>query len=216
MGRIKHTKNELKTQRQSLVRYERFLPMLQLKKQQLQAEIIRIDGEVEQVSAGEQSVKSGLESWRDLFSEPVPFESMTRVAQMKLGDSNIAGVNIPVFEDMVFERSAVDLFATPQWIDDGLDVLEQIAVLRIRKQVLMEQRRLIGEELRITNQRVNLFEKVKIPECRENIRMIRIFLGDEQTAGVVRGKIAKSRSPAELEVAGVSADYFGQADWTTS
>ena len=43
MGRIKHTKTELKAQREALRRYERFLPMLQLKKQQLQMELRQIE-----------------------------------------------------------------------------------------------------------------------------------------------------------------------------
>ena len=58
-----------------------------------------------------------------------------------------------------------------------------------------KQKELITEELRTTSQRVNLFEKVKIPACRENIRVIKIAIGDEQTAAVTRGKIAKSRAP---------------------
>jgi V/A-type H+-transporting ATPase subunit D len=74
--------------------------------------------------------------------------------------------------------------------------------LRVEQDILQEQRKLIADELRTTNQRVNLFEKVKIPEARENIRVIKIFLGDEQTAGVVRAKIAKSRT-WELESDGV-------------
>ena len=47
--------------------------------------------------------------------------------------------------------------------------------------------------MRSTAQRVNLFEKVKIPEARENIRVIGIYLGDQQTSAVVRGKIAKKK-----------------------
>lgn len=60
-------------------------------------------------------------------------------------------------------------------------------------EVLREQLRLLGEELQITTQRVNLFEKVKIPETKNNIRKIQIYLGDQQTAGVVRGKMAKNK-----------------------
>ena len=59
----------------------------------------------------------------------------------------------------------------------------------------------MAEELRTTSQRVNLFEKVKIPECRENIRVIKIAIGDEQTAAVTRGKIAKSRGKGEEDAA---------------
>ena len=58
---------------------------------------------------------------------------------------------------------------------------------------MREQIRLLGEELRITTQRVNLFEKVKIPDTKENIRLIQIYMGDQQTAAVVRGKMAKNK-----------------------
>ena len=61
--------------------------------------------------------------------------------------------------------------------------------------VLERQRALVTAELTTTSQRVNLFEKVKIPACKENIRVIKIAIGDEQTAAVTRGKIAKSRVP---------------------
>jgi V/A-type H+-transporting ATPase subunit D len=59
----------------------------------------------------------------------------------------------------------------------------------------------LREELRITIQRINLFEKVKIPEARENIRVIRIYLGDIQTAEVVRGKISKRKIQKKKELA---------------
>ena len=75
-----------------------------------------------------------------------------------------------------------------------LDPLADSARVRAECEFLEEQRKRVAEELRVTAQRVNLFEKVKIPECRENIRVIKIFLGDEQTASVARGKIAKKRS----------------------
>ena len=78
-------------------------------------------------------------------------------------------------------------------------MIEARLALAAEKQVLEEQRRLVTAELTTTSQRCNLFEKVKIPECRENIRVIRIHLGDEQTAGVARGKLAKKRGTAAAE-----------------
>ena len=79
-------------------------------------------------------------------------------------------------------------------MDDALDALERMLRLRAERHVLEEQLRLLDDELRVTSQRVNLFEKVKIPEARNNIRVIRIFLGDQQTAAVARSKIAKGKS----------------------
>lgn len=194
MAKIKHTKNELKAQKEALTRYERFLPMLQLKKQQLQAEMQAIDAHIKQALAEKEKLRASLDSWIELFSEPIDIAPMLTVREIRIKENNIAGLNIPVFDEVIFDRAEIDLFATPYWIDPGLDILEELIRLRAKALTLEEQMRLIGEELRITNQRVNLFEKVKIPECKENIRVIKIFLGDEQTAGVVRAKIAKSRT----------------------
>jgi V/A-type H+-transporting ATPase subunit D len=56
----------------------------------------------------------------------------------------------------------------------------------------------LRRELRITTQRVNLFEKVKIPEAEEAIRLIKIYIGDQMSNAVGRSKIAK-RKIEELE-----------------
>jgi V/A-type H+-transporting ATPase subunit D len=135
--------------------------------------------------------------WVKLFAEPFPWEEHLRVVEIRQGEGNIAGVNIPVFDGVDFDRTLPDPADSAVWVDDGLRALEQLITLRLERRVIEEQYRLLGEELRTTNQRVNLFEKVKIPEAKENIRVIRIFLGDQQTAGVARSKIAKGKSVAK-------------------
>ena len=194
MARIKHTKTELKSQRQSLARFERYLPMLQLKKQQLQSEIQTINHQIAETEREEARVRGDLQRWIKLFADPVDLNHLLILDTIRTEEGNIAGVPIPILVDVNLVRAPVDLFETPAWVDDGLDVVEALTRLRVTREIFEEQRRRVVDELRITTQRVNLFEKVKIPECRENIRIIRIFLGDEQTASVVRGKIAKSRA----------------------
>jgi V/A-type H+-transporting ATPase subunit D len=194
MAKIKHTKNELKTQRESLRRYERFLPMLQLKKMQLRMELQSIDAQISEKREQERDVLASVERWVRLFSEPVELASLTRIERVVVAESNVAGVAVPILKDVVFVRAEQDLFLTPSWLDEAVDVMEQLVQARIEVRILQEQHRLIGEELRTTSQRVNLFEKVKIPEARDNIRVIKIFLGDQQTAGVARAKFAKGRA----------------------
>ena len=209
MARIKHTKTELKTQRDALRRFERYLPTLQLKKQQLQVEVRQVENRIEQKEAEDREAREALAAWVRLFAEPFdqsqgrPFDfgDHLKVKEIRQTTGNIAGVNIPVLQEVVCERSVPDLFLTPPWVDDGLAMLEGLARLRIERHVLDEQRRLLAEELRVTSQRVNLFEKVKIPESTENIRVIRIFLGDQQTADVARAKLAKGRSVEKVRSA---------------
>jgi len=195
MSKIKHTKNELKAQRDALRRFKRYLPTLLLKKQQLQMEMRQLEQRMEEVRGEEERLVTGLAAWLRLFAEPVGLAAAVKLVSVKTGTGNIAGVNIPTLQEIEFAPVAVDLYQTPSWLDEGAQAVEQRVRLRIELEILAEQHRLLAEELRTTSQRVNLFEKVKIPECEENIRVIRIFLGDAQTADVARSKLAKSKAP---------------------
>lgn len=196
MAKIKLTKTELKAQTDALKRFQRFLPMLQLKKQQLQSEIAGITAKADEVSAKERAVREDLDHWIGLVAtEEDLLGGLVKVREVKTGTANIAGVPIPTFESIETDVKEVDLWATPAWIDSAVDATTQVLSLQCERAIYEEQRRLITEELQQTSQRVNLFEKVKIPQCKEAIRVIKIALGDEQTAAVTRGKIAKSRVP---------------------
>jgi V/A-type H+-transporting ATPase subunit D len=194
MAKIKLTKNELKTQRDALKRFQRYLPTLQLKKQQLQMEMRKLDLEIVNKRQEEQQEREQLSSWIRLYSEEIDLSEYVSISRLKTSRGNIAGVNIPILDDLEFNETTPDLFETDPWMDEGVRVLKQLMRLRVERQVMEEQHRLLGEELRTTTQRVNLFEKVKIPEAKENIRVIRIFMGDQQTAAVARSKIAKGKS----------------------
>ena len=197
MAKVKLTKTELKAQSDALKRFQRFLPMLQLKKQQLQAEIAGIVQKAEAVTAREETARAALRSWVGLFAAAGEefLADLVQVKSIHTGTANIAGVTIPVFESVETEVKEIDAWSTPAWIDDAVKAVAEILSLRCERKVLERQRALVTEELTTTSQRVNLFEKVKIPTCKENIRIIKIAIGDEQTAAVTRGKIAKSRVP---------------------
>lgn len=196
MAKFKLTKTELKAQTDALKRFQRFLPMLQLKKQQLQAEIAGIVAKADAVSAQERREREALDRWVGLFAtDEGAATGLVKVNEVKTGTANIAGVAIPTFEKLDAEFRKVDPWSTPAWLDDAARAEERILSLRSQREVFEEQKRLVTEELQQTSQRVNLFEKVKIPACKEAIRVIKIAIGDEQTAAVTRGKIAKSRAP---------------------
>ena len=195
MAKVKLTKTELKAQTDALKRFQRFLPMLQLKKQQLQGEIAGIVAKAEETSAKERAIRADLDRWVGLFAtDEGLLAGLVRVKDVRTGFANVAGVTIPTFESIDTEVRDVDPWSTPAWVDNAVETTTQVLSLQCERAIYAEQRRLIEEELQLTSQRVNLFEKVKIPECKEAIRVIKIAIGDEQTAAVTRGKIAKGRS----------------------
>lgn len=192
MATIKLTKNELKTQKDALKMYQRYLPTLTLKKQQLQTEIRTIDARAKEVRARRKALEEEFTQWIAVFGEAEVFDpTMVQVRNIRKGTGNIAGVTIPIYEGADFSRGDYDLYSTPLWIDLAADKMEQALSLDLEAEVLDEQVRLLNIELRTTTQRVNLFEKVKIPETKDNIKKITVYLGDQQVAAVVRGKISK-------------------------
>ncbi|MBR7120890.1 MAG: V-type ATP synthase subunit D [Lentisphaeria bacterium] len=197
MAKIKYTKTEQKHQQDALKQFNRFLPTLQLKKQQLQQEV-RLS--VEKLSANRIARKEALDKLAGLllfFSTPEEtekFTSLVEVLSIATSTVNIAGITIPVFDRVKFADIRWDLLNTPWHTDECVAALKESLSLRAEGRVLEKQYQLLLAELTTTSQRVNLFEKVKIPECKENIRRIKIQLGDMETSAVARSKIAKSKS----------------------
>lgn len=192
MAKVKLTKNELKSQKDALKRFQRYLPTLQLKKQQLQIVIRQVEAAQREKRRQREEAHRRLQSWIAVFGERIDVDEYVEVKELETEVGNIAGIDIPVFKELTFEDVLYDLFVQPLWVDEGIAELKRLVSLDAELKVLERQHDLLSEELRITTQRVNLFEKVKIPETKENIRRIRIYLGDQQTAAVVRGKIAKN------------------------
>ena len=197
MAKIKLTKNELKIQKDALKMYRRYLPTLTLKKQQLQAEIRTIEAKAQAVRKERENLEKGFGSWIAVFSEADAFPSgIITVSNIRKGSGNIAGVTIPVYEGADFSRGDYDLYETPLWVDIAANHMEKAMSLDLEAEVLDEQIRLLEKELRSTSQRVNLFEKVKIPETEENIKKISVYMADQQVSAVVRSKISKRKIAA--------------------
>ncbi len=193
MAKIKLTKNELKKQKDQLKRFQRYLPTLLLKKQLLQMEIRQVEVQIEEKRQERDRAQEALFKWVDVFGEDVDISGLVKVKEVKVASLNIAGVEVPVFEEIAYDNIAYDLMHYPLWVDAGVKKLQEMLAFDVELSILEEQADLLAAELRTTSQRVNLFEKVKIPDTKENIRYINIFLGDQQTAAVVRGKMSKSK-----------------------
>jgi len=205
MAKIKLTKNELKTQRDALKRFQRYLPTLQLKKQQLQTEIRQVREAADLVERDLANHADKVRVWGRLFGDATAADlrELVVVEEWRTSVRNIAGIDTPVFELVRFRDAEHDLFATPLYYDQAIQALRKMIEYQLKARTLREQLALIEQELRVVTQRVNLFEKVKIPESRENIRRIQIYLGDQQTNAVGRSKIAKAK--CALRDAGMSA-----------
>ncbi len=208
MAKIKLTKNELKVQKDALKMYRRYLPTLTLKKQQLQSEIRTIEAKAKAVRKERENLELGFREWIAVFSETGAFpDGIITIGNIRKGAGNIAGVDIPTYEGADFYRGDYDLYETPLWVDIAANHMERAMALDLEAEVLDEQVRLLEVELLATSQRVNLFEKVKIPETEENIKKISIYMADQQVNAVVRSKISKRKIALRNAVASEKEVY---------
>ena len=197
MAKIKFSKGELKKQRDSLKQYRRYLPTLQLKKQQIQMEILRQHVMLQERHAKLTAAMTNAVKWAGLLYENNIFDDKwVRPKRVSKSFKNIAGVELPVFERCEFGIAEYDLFIAPLWVDAAIEELKTIISVREEVKVLEEGVAVLRRELRVTTQRVNLFEKVKIPDAEEAIRRIKIYIGDQMANAVGRSKAAKRKIEA--------------------
>jgi V/A-type H+-transporting ATPase subunit D len=194
MATISLSKSSLQQQRARLQLFERFLPSLDLKRQQLTAEYkksMQVLAEAEQGAGKASRSLTGL--LPILGSATMKLSGLVRIRRVDIGEEDVLGVRLPALRGVEFDEAAYSLLATPFWIDDLVTCLKEVATYRIRLHVYRERVARMQSAVRRITQRVNLFEKVLIPNAKRNISRIQIFLSDVGRAAVVTSKIAKGK-----------------------
>lgn len=190
-------KTTLKQQRDQLTMFRRFLPSLDLKRQQLLAALKEARVELAAVEREVEQLEQRLEDLYPLLGSSTAatrnLASLVQVRGVRVEEENMLGTRLPVAREVDFDVADYSRLVTPFWVDLLIDVLKQLAELRIHLQVRQERVARLDYAARRLTQRVNLFEKVLIPQSVENIRRIVIFLSDQERAAVVRSKLAKQK-----------------------
>ena len=125
--------------------------------------------------------------------------TLLKVADVELATQKIAGVRTPVLEDVRFDEKQYDLFSSPVWYADGVELLKKLARLGIECEVYNRKMELLDYARRKTTQKVNLYEKVQIPGYEDAIRKIKRFMEDEENLSKSAQKIVKTRQQQAVE-----------------
>jgi V/A-type H+/Na+-transporting ATPase subunit D len=195
MAEVKLTKNELRAQQGRLSQLQKYLPTLQLKKAMLQIEVNDARQEIVKCEEEFQQTYHGVEQYSGLLLDKhsIDLSKAVKIVKVNKRYENIAGVEVPYFESIVFEDFAYTLFDTPIWVDAVIAGLRSTAEAKAKIEVAQEKKTALEKELREVSIRVNLFEKILIPRAQANIKKIAVFLGDQQLAAVSQAKVAKRK-----------------------
>lgn len=206
MAALALSKSSLHQQRGKLQLFERFLPALELKRQQLTAEYHRAQDTLRE---DELAAERGTGLLRALLpilgSASMNLSGLVRVRRLEIVEESVLGVRLPALRAAEFQLAEYSLLATPFWMEAFVSCLKEEVTHRIRLQVYRERVARLRSAVRRITQRVNLFEKVLIPEARRNISRLQIFLSDMERSAVVISKISKAKRLREAAAAAALA-----------
>ena len=194
MATIALSKSSLQQQRNRLRLFQQFLPSLELKRQQLTAEYKKAAQALAEAEQGAGQASHSLTALLPILgSSSMKLSGLIRIRNIDVAEEDVLGLRLPTLRGVEFDVAEYSLLATPFWIDDLVTCLKEVITYRIRLQVYRQRVTRMQSAVRRVSQRVNLFEKVLIPNARQNIARIQIFLSDIERAAVVTSKIAKAK-----------------------
>ncbi|MEM6432177.1 MAG: V-type ATP synthase subunit D, partial [Deinococcota bacterium] len=192
MAQLAMNKSELQKQRRQLALYERLLPSLELKRQQLRAEAAKAERELRRLEHDLSSLKQDTaRAIPMLAASDLDLSGLVQLKNVHIQDDNVVGVRVPALVNVDLELASYGFLARPHWVDVWQARLQEMVRLEVAINVARVRHARLEQAVKRTTQRVNLFDKVLIPNAQETIRRIQIFLADADRAAVVRAKLAK-------------------------
>jgi len=193
MSDVKMTKNGLRDKQHLLKQLQTYLPTLRLKKSLLQTQVMLIKNRIQRLIEDHSKRKEEVLSFCFLFTSKYDFDPLEHVQIQHIQKSyeNIAGVELPNFEKVIFKDPIYDLFDTPIWFDEATSQIQQMITAKEKIAIEKEKKRSLEKELKDVSIRVNLFEKILIPRTLTHIKKIKIFLNDQELAAISQAKVAK-------------------------
>ena len=200
MAKLKLSKSSLQQERNQLKLYERTLPSLDLKRRQLTVELSKARGELMHTEKALGQLEEHIgEQLPMLANQDMQLSGLVEMTDFELVEENVVGVRLPLLQSIHCTVADYSMLAKPAWVDVLVERLKDAAELHTRLQVAQERVRILAVQEKRVTQRVNLFDKILIPNAKKNIQRIQIYLGDAERAAVVRSKLAKAKQAKQRQ-----------------
>lgn len=193
--KFQFNKTSLNDLNKQLKMRQRALPTIKNKESALRLEVQKAKDQASKLSEELNDLMSSYSYMYGLWNEFDP--ELIRVKDVKLSSIKIAGVFIPMLDDVLFDIKQYNLFNSPVWYADGMQILKNLANAGIQYEFYLQKMNLLDHARKKTTQKVNLYEKVQIPGYTEAIRKIKRFLEDEENLSKSAQKIVKKRQEEE-------------------
>ena len=188
--KFQYNKTSLQQLEKQLKIRVRTLPIIKNKESALRMEVKRCKTELAALARGLEEQIQAYEAMFALWSEFDP--SIVSVKDVDMGVRKIAGVRVPVLNNVELAVRPFSMFNSPKWYYDGIALLRGLARTAIEKEFVQAKLGLLEYSRKKTTQKVNLFEKVQIPGYEDALRKIKRFMEDEENLSKSSQKILKT------------------------
>lgn len=195
--KVQYNKTAIQQLQKQLAIREKALPTLKSKETALRLEVKKAADKLNELKALLQDLLKTIDDFDRLWTE---FPEVLSIEKKDIFSKNIAGVRIPILKEVKFKIAEVNLAQQPAWVPMGIEQLKEILKIRIEMATVEQQFETLTYARKKTTQKVNLYEKVQIPQYREAIRKVKRFLEDKENLEKAAQKIVKQRNE-EKEVA---------------
>ncbi|TWU66039.1 MULTISPECIES: V-type ATP synthase subunit D [Crateriforma] len=194
MAKLRLSKNSLQQQQQNLKLYRKLLPSLDLKRRQLTVEAQKARAEHQAALMAAEVLEAAIGDELPMLADPqIDLSGLVTMDGYQVGQQNVVGTRLPVLQHVEFTVCDYSRLSTPAWVDVLVQRLKDASESRVRARIAGQRVEILNKAVRRITQRVNLFEKILIPEAQKNIQRIRIYLGDAERAAVITSKLAKTK-----------------------
>ena len=192
--KFKYNKTALQNLRRQLSIREKALPTLKSKEAALRLEVRKITAEIDLLKEEYEMIVKENQNYNGFWTE---FPKIVKIRNIISEQKNIAGVRVAILNKIDFALEQISLFNMPSWIRLAISMFERLMTIQIRIEMTEARLNALAYARKKTTQKVNLYEKVQIPEYRMAIIKIKRYMEDEDNLSKSSQKIVKERNRAK-------------------
>ena len=192
--KFNYNKTTIQQFKRQLAIRQKALPILKNKETALRLEVVKLSKELENFNEKNKKLAARLENYKGFWAE---FPEIIVVDKIERYNKKVVGVKIPEIKAIKFKLADVSWWNLPAWIPGGIAILKEAIRLKLRTDILLEQIKVLENARKKTTQKVNLYEKVQIPEYEDAIMKIKRFLEDKENISKAAQKIVKNRKASQ-------------------
>lgn len=197
MAKLRLSKAALARERQALKLYQRLLPSLDLKRRQLTVESEKSRAALREAKARVEQCERDFGQKLPMVANPnIELGGLVKLREVETAIENVVGVKLPVLKKVDYDVAEYSFIGTPAWVDELITRMQELMELRLQVGISEQRVAALEYAVRRVTQRVNLFDRILIPNAKRHIKKIQVFLGDLERDAVIRSKLAKSKGLA--------------------